>query len=273
MIHAAREGQTVQSRLIRLQDDQINRVLKSDVIPLQRGPGGSNDVLAVLQDITDLMTERERRETVLRSLVSTLVAFLDRRDPYSAYQSVRVAEVAVAIAQELEASEKVVQTVDIAGNLMNLGKILVPAEILTKVGDLSEEERDTVRESMFATANLLEGVKFDLPVAETLRQLQEHWDGSGQPRGLSGTAISEAARIVAVANAFVGMVSPRAYRSAIDFNKAVSFLLEAADHQFDRKPISALINYLENHGGRERWQHFADIPDAPGPSTDPDSIK
>ena len=128
-------------------------------------------------------------------------------------------------------------------------------------GNLSEEEHEIVRDSLIASADLLEGVKFDLPVAETLRQLQEHWDGSGQPRGLSGTAISEAARIVAVANAFVGMVSPRAYRSAIDFNKAMSLLLEDADKRYDRKPISALINYLENRGGREKWQHFSDMPE------------
>ena len=82
-----------------------------------------------------------------------------------------------------------------------------------------------------------------------------------EPRGLKETAINEAARIVAVANAFVGMVSPRAYRGAIDFNKAVSLLLEDADKRYDRKPISALINFLENRGGREKWQHFSDMPE------------
>jgi len=262
LFHFARQDNSVKSDLLRMENETLgNRVVKSDIIPLGNSDGEEQDVLAVFQDITEVVHERERRENVLRSLVSTLVAFLDRRDPYSAHQSIRVAEVAVAIAKELNASEKTIRTADIAGNLMNLGKMLVPAEVLTKAGNLTEEERNIVRESLNASADLLEGVKFDLPVAETLRQLQEHWDGSGLPRGLNGTAINEAARIVAVANAFVGMVSPRAYRGAIDFSKAVSLLLEDADKRYDRKPISALINYLDNKGGRERWQHFSDLPD------------
>ncbi|MBL4740404.1 MAG: PAS domain-containing protein [Sneathiella sp.] len=261
LISSAREGKTIQSELIVFPNEEQERIFKTDFIPFNKGKNENEQVLAVFQDVTDVIAERELRENVLRSLVSTLVAFLDRRDPYSAHQSVRVAEVAVAIAKELDASEKVSRTVDITGNLMNLGKILVPTEVLTKVGNLSDAEKDIVRDSLFASADLLDGVRFDLPVAEALRQLQENWDGTGQPRGLTGTAISEAARIVSVANAFVGMVSPRAYRGAIDFNKAVSILLEGADKQFDRKPISALINYLENHGGRERWQHFSDLPE------------
>ena len=262
LFHFARQDNSVKSDLLRMENETLgNRVVKSDIIPLGNSESEEQDVLAVFQDITEVVHERERRENVLRSLVSTLVAFLDRRDPYSAHQSIRVAEVAVAIAQELNASEKTIRTADIAGNLMNLGKMLVPADVLTKAGDLTEQERHIVRESLNASADLLEGVKFDLPVAETLRQLQEHWDGSGVPRNLSGTAINEAARIVAVANAIVGMVSPRAYRGAIDFSKAVSLLLEDADKRYDRKPISALINYLDNKGGRERWQHFSDLPE------------
>ncbi len=261
MMRVARENKSIQSGLVEIMSEEHDRIYKSDFIPLDKGKEDTGNVLAVFQDVTEVVAEREQRENVLRSLVSTLVAFLDRRDPYSAHQSVRVAEVASAIAKELEAPEKVIRTVDIAGNLMNLGKILVPAELLTKTGDLSADERDVVRESLFASADLLDGVKFDLPVAETLRQLQEHWDGTGHPRGLKEKAINDAARILAVANAFVGMVSPRAYRGAIDFNKAVSILLEEADKRYDRKPISALINYLENKGGKDRWLHFSDMPE------------
>lgn len=261
MMHQARQEKTIQTNLVSFSDEEDKRIFKSAFIPLNNGAGDVGDVLAVFQDVTEVVAEREQREAVLRSLVSTLVAFLDRRDPYSAHQSVRVAEVATAIAYELDATEKVIRTVDITGNLMNLGKIMVPAKILTKVGNLSDDEREIVRDSLFASADLLDGVKFELPVAETLRQLQEHWDGTGLPRGLNGTAINQAARIIAVANAFVGMVSPRAYRGAIDFNKAVSILLQEADKQYDRKPISALINYLENKGGRDQWAHFSDMPE------------
>ncbi len=263
MMEQAREDQETQTQLITVPQEGGEQVWKSDIIPLGKSSGQGAELLAVFQDITEVVEEREQRENVLRNLVSTLVAFLDRRDPFSANQSARVAEVSVAIAEELGSSEKVIRTVDISGNLMNLGKILVPRDVLTKVGDLSDEERGILRDSLFASADLLEGVKFNLPVAETLRQLQEHWDGSGQPRGLKGNMINEGARIITVANAFVGMVSPRAYREALNFNKATSILMEDVDTRYDRKSVSALINTLENRGGREKWQHFSKSPEAP----------
>jgi HD-GYP domain-containing protein (c-di-GMP phosphodiesterase class II) len=260
IIDKARREKAPQSDLITLHEGADRKIWKSDILPLGQGDAIGTEMLAVFQDITEVVAEREQRENVLRSLVTTLVAFLDRRDPYSAHQSARVAEVGVAIAHELGAADKVIRTVDIAGSLMNLGKILVPPSLLTKTQGLSDDEKLIIRDSMFASADLLEEVKFNLPVAETLRQLQEHWDGSGQPRGLSETAIHEAARILMVANAFVGMVSPRAYRAALPFSKAVAFLMEDAGVKFDRKPVSALINYLDNRDGREHWAHFSDDP-------------
>lgn len=254
------EGQPL-SRVDRLGDGDIFRIMKSDYIPLHQQETDMKSVLTVMQDITDVVVERERREGVLRSLVATLVAFVDRRDPYSAHQSARVVEVGVAIATEMELEEEEINTIDIVGNLMNLGKILVPPELLTKTGQLSDEEREIIQGSMFSSADLLEDVDFDLPVTDTLRQIQERWDGKGYPNQLAGSQISAAAQIVAVANAFVGMVSPRAYRDAMDFSKAVSILLEDADTKFDRRPISALINYVENRGGREQWKHFAEPPE------------
>lgn len=250
------------SRLKASDAGEADRVIKSDFVPLRSTRVNSKEVLTVFQDISEVVIAQERREAVLRDLVSTLVAFVDRRDPYSADQSRRVAIVAAAIAQEMGASEDLVRTVDIAGNLMNIGKILVPPELLTKTKNLTKKEMEIIRNSLFASADLLEDVEFDLPVANTLRQLQENFDGSGQPNGLVGTEISESARIIAVANAFVGMVSPRAYRSALSFSAAVKYLLEDADVRFDRRMVSALINYLENRGGRENWKYFSEYKDA-----------
>ena len=119
-----------------------------------------------------------------------------------------------------------------------------------------------IRDSLQTTANLLAGIEFDGPVVETLRQLQEHWDGSGGPNGLKGDNILLAARVVAVANAFVAMVSPRAYRPGVEFDRAVETLLSQVGRAFDRRVVAALVNYLDNRGGRQRWADFAR-----GPST------
>ncbi|MDP7545905.1 MAG: PAS domain-containing protein, partial [Alphaproteobacteria bacterium] len=99
------------------------RVVKSDHIPLRSEGEDVSGVLMILEDITDLVDERERRARILRELVQTCVAVVDRRDPFSAHHSARVAEVASAIAQSMHLDDAAVETCDIAGALMNLGKV------------------------------------------------------------------------------------------------------------------------------------------------------
>jgi len=102
------------------------RVVKSDHIPLRSDGTEISGVLMILEDITDLVDERERRARILRELVQTCVAVVDRRDPFSAHYSARVAEVARAIAKAMHLDEAAVATCDIVGALMNLGKVTVP---------------------------------------------------------------------------------------------------------------------------------------------------
>lgn len=236
--------------------DETTHVLQSENIPLPKTETEPAGVLVVERDITGAVTERERRERTLRQLVKTLVAVVDRRDPYAANHSMRVAAVARAVAEEMGLDPVTVETADIVGNVMNLGKILVPAGVLTRAGTLSDDEKQKIRDSMQTTADLLAGIEFDGPVVAALRQLQEHWDGSGGPKGLKGEEILLPARIVAVANAFVAMVSPRAYRPGIGFDQAVETLMSQMNKTFDRRVVAALVNYLDNRGGRERWADF-----------------
>ncbi len=237
------------------------RVVKSDHIPLKSDGEDVSGVLMILEDITDLVDERERRARILRELVQTCVAVVDRRDPFSAHHSARVAEVASAIAKAMHLDEAGVETCDIAGALMNLGKVAVPQEVLTKTGKLSDQELAMVRESVMTSADLIQGVEFDGPVAETIRQIQERWDGSGKPAGLAGEDILPTARVVAVANAFVGMVSARAYRPGMTFDEAAKALMSGTGTAFDTRPVSSLLNYLDIEGGRERWAHFGYPPE------------
>ena len=216
----------------------------------------------VESDITEIEGERARRERTLKQLVKTLVAVVDRRDPFAAHHSNRVAAVAGAVAREMDLDDVTVGTAEIAGNLMNLGKILVPAEILTKTERLSDDEIQQVRNGILTSADLLDGMEFDGPVVETLRQLQEHWDGNGKPEGLKGTEILVSARIVAVTNAFVAMVSPRAYRAGVSFDEATEILLGQVGTVFERAVVVALVNYLDNRKGREEWAEFALAPPA-----------
>lgn len=243
-------------------EDDSRSVVMSDHIPLKGDQDYPPGVLMILQDITEVVKEREEREHAMRALVGTLVNLLDRRDPYSANQSQRVAEVSVAIAEEMNEPETLSRTVDIAGSLMNLGKILVPTEILSKSEELSEEEAELLRSSLLASADIVDAVDFNLPVGDALRQLQERWDGTGYPNGLRGPDITMGARIIAVASAFVSMVSPRAYRGALSFDEAATTLMNEAGSHYDSRPVAALINIINNRGGRETWDHYRSNPAA-----------
>ncbi|HEX9769844.1 MAG TPA: HD domain-containing phosphohydrolase [Kiloniellales bacterium] len=251
------------SEVHRLDVDGAAKVLRSTHLPLPATTLRPAGALVLVDDLTELTAERDRRERTLRQLVQTLVGVVDRRDPFSADHSARVAEVARAIAEEMGLAPVDRATVEIAGSLINLGKILVPRELLTKTADLTEEEREILRQSVQNSAELLERVDFDGPVVESLRQMQERWDGNG-PRGIAGDNIVAGARVIAVANAFVGMVSARAYREPMPFNRACSILQDGAGTMFDRRPVSALVNYLDNRGGADKWAHYGERSDPAG---------
>ena len=162
----------------------------------------------------------------------------------------------------MDCGELAAKTVDIAGSLMNLGKIFIPPDLLTKTGDLTPEERQTLMSSYLVSVDLLSDVTFEGPVVDTIRDLGETWDGQG-PLGKEAEEIMDTARILAVANAFVGMVSARAYRDAMTFEKVSDILLSDTGSKFDRKPVSALINFLENRDGKAHWEHFRERPSEP----------
>ena len=248
------------------------RVLYSEHIPMTNGAVDHDvathdgaplpSVLVVERDITTEVTERERRVRALNGLVQTLVRLVDQRDPYAADHSTRVGKLAGRLAEEMGLDDEEQDTARISGTLMNLGKILVPSAVLASAETLSDEEQRQVRQSIQGTAALLEHVEFDGPVIAALRQSQEQVDGQGVPNGLRGDEILKPARIIAVANAFISMISERAHRPSLTVDGACGELLKGVDHAYDRSVVAALVNYLDNKDGRTAYgaQH-----DRPGP--------
>lgn len=235
--------------------DQLE-AYKTDYVPLSSGDVDRDGVLIVKEDLSQLERSRIKKELNLKSLVSTLTMIIGSRDPFSRAHSERVVKVTKVLCKELLVDEAEAITAELAGAMMNLGKILVPRAILTKPEKLNKDELKIIRESVLKSADMVEGIEFDGPVIDVLRQVQAHWDGTGEPTELSGENILLPARIVAVANAFVGMTSARAYRNGLDMKHAITTLMEDVDKIYDRRPVVALMNYLENKGGFEEWQHF-----------------
>ncbi|MDD3370725.1 MAG: hypothetical protein PHE27_02745 [Alphaproteobacteria bacterium] len=236
-------------------DAGVKVVIRSEHIPLFHVPVDELEVptagvLMIDQDITEIVNEREHRERILRQMVDMLVTMVDRRDPYAASHSACVAFVAKAIASNMGLDRQRIEAAETAGNLMNIGKLLIPSEVLTKPTALTEDEMRRIHQSLQHSIKLLERVEFDGPVVDTLRQAQERFDGSG-PMGLKGEGILITARIIAVANAFVGMISLRAYRDALSMDEALKTLLAGIDTQYDRRVVVALADYVENGPGRD----------------------
>ncbi|MFA4994819.1 MAG: HD domain-containing phosphohydrolase [Bdellovibrionales bacterium] len=229
-------------------------------VPVEGLPVPTPGVLMIDQDITEIVNEREHRMRILRQVITMLVTMVDRRDPYAACHSACVALVARSIASDMGLDNGRIETAETAGNLMNIGKIIVPSEVLMKPSALTQDEMKQVHESMQSSIGLLEKVEFDGPVVDTLRQAQEHYDGSG-PLKLKGEDILITARIIAVANAFVGMISKRSYRQALEIDNAIKILLEQIGTNFDRRVVITLAAFVENKQGREEIKKL--IPSEP----------
>jgi PAS domain S-box-containing protein len=229
------------------------RTLQSRFVPLLTN-GAADSFLMVETDVTDTVRERERREAMLDSLVAALVRLADQRDPLAAGQSARVAALAAAVAAEMGLDEAAQGCARNAGRLVNFYKILVPARVLTKNAPLDGDEIAQLQEARDVAAGYLEGIDFGAPVVETLRQMEARVDGAGRPAGLAGADILPTAQIVALANSFVAMTSDRSYRAGMPVDGAVAAIGAMAGTAFAPGAVAAFANYMENRGGRARWE-------------------
>ncbi len=253
-IDQARERGKPTSGSLELELGDEPRHYQASFLPLDSVGDIEEPVLLVLNDITDLQRAQERHTTLLSKLVSTLVQIIDLRDPYTAFHSARMTEVAMALAEELHLPENERTTLEFAATLANLGKILLPAELLTKTGALNEDEREIMESHVSRGLEMLTNLDFSGPVLSTIAQKQEHLDGSGYPRGLDAQEMTLPGRILAVANAFVALVSPRAYREALSVKTALQELMELADEHYDRHVVAALFHVAENRLDWARWR-------------------
>lgn len=210
-------------------------------------------VLMVMRDVTDMVAAEKRSRRMLYQLVQTLAGILDSHDPYTANHSRKVSMVSMAVAERLGFTEQELDSLRISASLMNLGKITIPKEVLTKTGKLTDEEFALVRGHIGEAVKMLQGVEFEGPVVESIAQSNEFLDGSGHPNRLQGDAITMPARILAVANAFVAMTNPRSYRDPKSFQDAVDILMAESAKKYDRKVVATLFAFVEDDTGKA-WE-------------------
>ncbi len=186
----------------------------------------------------------QRTEELRQALDGTIhgmAAAVECRDPYTAGHQQRVADLARRMGEALEFSETRLLGTYYAGLVHDLGKISVPAEILSYPAQLSRAAMDIVREHPAAGAQILKGSTFPWPIAEIICQHHERLDGTGYPRGLSGDAILMEARILAVADVVEAMASHRPYRPALGIEAALDEITGKRNLLYDARAVDACV--------------------------------
>ena len=211
------------------------------------GPEGT--VVALIAAGTDITERRRSQDALIASqaqlrealgaTVASMGAIVAIRDPYTAGHERRVAELVVAIAEELGLPEDVVSGLSHAASVHDVGKVAVPAEILTMPRRLSEWEYSLIQTHVEVGHGVLESIAFEQPVAATVLQHHERLDGSGYPGGLRGDDIMLTARILAVADVVEAMASHRPYRPALGVGAAMDEIGWGAGRLYDEKVVAA----------------------------------
>ena len=219
-----------------------------------RHPDYKQSHLYVMHDITELKDAQGRHNRLMNGIISTLAQVIDKHDPHCAHHSERTREVAIAIARAMGLPRERIDILAMASLLANIGKLYIPAEVLTNMEPLTQAEELMLRENINYSVEILKDLEFDGPVIEFVQQKNECLDGSGYPNGVSGDDIFQESRILSVANAFVAMTSSRAYRTGKPVREVLEILLSEADSRYDRHVIAALFHVAENHSDWVNWQ-------------------
>jgi putative nucleotidyltransferase with HDIG domain len=197
--------------------------------------------IATLQDRTRNQQNLEQLASTLEAAVGAVAASTEF-DPYTAGHQRGVAKIAVTIAQELGLDADTTKGIEVAAMLHDIGKIVVPAQILAKPAKLSAAEFELVKVHPQAGVDIIAGIDFPWPVATTILQHHERLDGSGYPSGLKGDEIDVGARVVMVADVLEAMTSPRPYRPAASVAEALAEIDKQGGTQFDLKVTAACLH-------------------------------
>lgn len=187
-----------------------------------------------------------QRYTTLRAAygdtVRSLVGALEAKDPYTRGHSERVAEYAVAIGTALGVDERVREQLEYAALLHDLGKLSIPAAVLTKPRRLSSEEYQAMQMHPAVGESMVLRVPPLKELAEFIRHHHERWDGEGYPDGVAGEHIPLLARILTVADSYDAMTTNRAYRRAMSHKEACEQLEECSGSQFDPDVVARFLS-------------------------------
>ena len=193
-----------------------------------------------------LIESYNRLHKTLNDVINTLASIVEVRDPYTSGHQKRVAFLATAIAKEMGLENSTVESIKIAALIHDIGKINLPASILTRPGRLSEIEYDMVKTHSQFGYDMIRKIEFPWPIADIVLQHHERINGTGYPGGIKGKDIRLEAKILGVADVIEAMASHRPYRPALGINKALEEINKGKGKLYDSDVADACNRIIKN---------------------------
>jgi PAS domain S-box-containing protein len=211
----------------------------------------SNDLafgIRALRDREERAESIQRLDRAMRATVQALANTVEVRDPYTAGHQRNVGKLAAAIARELGLPEDEVVGIELAGMVHDVGKIQVPAELLSKPGRLLLPEFELIKMHAQAGHDIVKGVDFPWPIAQMILQHHERRDGSGYPQGLKGDEIRRDAMIISVADVVEAMMARRPYRQALGLDAALAEIEQGKGRLYDPEVVDTCVKLFRDKG-------------------------
>jgi PAS domain S-box-containing protein len=196
----------------------------------------------------ELVIINERLQKSLMETIDIARELVELRDPYTAGHEKHVGDLAKAIGAEMGFDAHRQEGLMYAGYLHDIGKIIVPVEILSKPGKISPEEYNLVKNHVQAGYRLLKDVAFPWVIAQPVLEHHERLDGSGYPNGVKGEKISIEGRILAVADVVDAMSSHRPYRAALGIDSALAEIVHGRGTLYDETVVDACLTLFREKG-------------------------
>jgi len=201
------------------------------------------------QDLEKTVTERTSQlKKALDGIIQVVIRIVESKDPYTAGHQHRVALLSVAIAEEMGIPKDQIEGIRVAGEIHDLGKISVPAEILSKPTRLTDIEFVLIKTHPRVGYDILKDINFPWPIAQMVLQHHEKMNGSGYPQGLSGEDILFESRILCVADVVEAMASHRPYRPALGIEKALKEIQQNKGTLYDPEVADACLKIFNEKG-------------------------
>jgi putative two-component system response regulator len=216
---------------------------------------------AIKRELQDATVRRERNRVAeelqdslkklrraLGGAIQAIALTVEARDPYTAGHQRRVADLARALATEMGLPKERTEGIRLAGVIHDIGKVAVPAEILSKPGQINNIEFGLIKTHSRVGYDILKTIEFPWPVAQIVLQHHERMNGSGYPQGLSDGEILLEAKVLAVADVVEAMASHRPYRPAQGIDKALEEISQNRGILYDSEVVGACLKLITEKG-------------------------